>query len=382
MQEHASRPARIFGGNTEEKPATASARDADGPLVRVPDGPPPWLAADPAPEADHMPRDPETGFSLAMPGTPEHIVGRPAAEGLAGLSRRLDEEIDGFLSAIALPWRSATIGLGGGLAPGQMTVLAGPPGVSKSYMALNILLAAEQAGVRWRLLPLEDDATTWTMKSLAVAEADWRLVAQMPGDDEDTRRDLGRLKLDGVGRHARLAAHLLHERIAENPRVPLTTPLGTVVPDVPWASVIDFVEREGEAGTGLVVIDPISMINFGNGNEFRGQEAFYSRLVGAAASSRVHVLLVAHTVKQARHLGVAETLEGIQGSAMLTRLAHNVLVLSRHETRDSVLVDGATARHRLTLSLPKCRNGFSCTRYAFDLEAKGPVFREWGNIQN
>ncbi len=283
---------------------------------------------------------------------------------------------------MAPPWPGLRAGMAGGFMPGHVTVLAGPPGVSKSYFALNILDNISGTGIPWRLLPLEDDAQTWVMKMLAVIEENWRIVAQPDMDNDDERILNADIKKDAVEKHLIIIRDLFERRIAENPRNPIHTAMGMVVPDVSWTDVLDYVQREGEAGVRMICIDPMSQINFGGGGqEYRNQEQFVSRLVAAAAGFGVHVLLVAHTVKQARHLGVADTLEGIQGSAMLTRLAHNVLVLSRHNEQDGLLMNGGTARHRLTLGLPKCRNGFSGTRYAFDLAPGGPCFTEYGVLQ-
>ncbi|MCC8109668.1 MAG: helicase RepA family protein, partial [Planctomycetes bacterium] len=334
---------------------------------------------EPFPDPDRdLPREPVG----AEWDSPEHLVGRRAMNGLARIYDRIGDEYEANIALMAPPWPGLRAGMAGGFMPGHVTVLAGPPGVSKSYFALNILDNISGTGIPWRLLPLEDDAQTWVMKMLAVIEENWRIVAQPDMDNDDERILNADIKKDAVEKHLIIIRDLFERRIAENPRNPIHTAMGMVVPDVSWTDVLDYVQREGEAGVRMICIDPMSQINFGGGGqEYRNQEQFVSRLVAAAAGFGVHVLLVAHTVKQARHLGVADTLEGIQGSAMLTRLAHNVLVLSRHNEQGGLLMNGGTARHRLTLGLPKCRNGFSGTRYAFDLAPGGPCFTEYGVLQ-
>lgn len=134
-----------------------------------------------------------------------------------------------------------------------------------------------------------------------------------------------------------------------------------------------------------MVIDPVSQITFdADGREFRGQAEFARRLASLAASTGVHVVLVAHTVKGGgKNAGGADPMDLVQGSAMFTRLAHNVMTIARHDPKDSHVFSSMepTVRHATTVTLAKCRNGFSGSRYAFELGPGGPVFRELGLIK-
>lgn len=153
------------------------------------------------------------------------------------LRQRLMDERDGLIQTIALPWVELNHGIGNGFAPGNVTVVAGPPGAAKSYFILNLLLAAGVQGVRWRLLPLEDDAQTWILKCLAVREGSWRVVARPEAGDATGRQELGEYKLNVFEEHHDLVSHL-YSRVAENPRLPLELLGNTVVLDVRYQEVL------------------------------------------------------------------------------------------------------------------------------------------------
>lgn len=310
---------------------------------------------------------------------PRH-VGRLPDTTTTDLVAAIEAERDGKVKAIRIPWWKLNKSIGFGLRPGNVTIVTGPPGTSKSYLVLNILLAAGRSGFRWRLLPLEDDAQTWILKALAVNTDDWRLVSQPENDEE--RVTLGNYKLDVLTEYQDFADGL-HQNIAENPRMPISGYGGRVVLDVKYEDVLRFVEDEAE-DSHLICVDPISQITFDpDGRDFRGQADFMRRLVAVAASTRAHILLVAHNAKQ-QYRGVGDSVDGVQGSAMLGRLAHNILTINRHDPaiEDEVYSSfSPTVTHRLTISVTKCRGGMTGEKFAFDLSQYGPTFKEYGMIK-
>lgn len=323
--------------------------------------------------------------AFAPEDMPGH-VGRIADNAITELRAKLEAERDGRIQAIHFPWWQADSAVGNGLAPGEVTVLAGPPGASKSYFALNILRAASHGGFRWRLLPLEDDAMTWIQRYLAVELCDWRMVARPKAGDERERVELAERKLAMLDVHRDLVGDLRFA-ICENPRMPVAGPGGkTVVPDVTWRDVLGFIEREGD-DNDLLVVDPLSQMTFDpEGRNNNAREADFTRnAVALARSSRTHLLLVAHTVKGTYRTGAAGGVESIQGSAMLTRLAHNVLTVTRHDpAMESEIYNAACpmVSHRITLEVAKSRSGHSGNKIAFDLEKDGPRFKEHGLIKS
>jgi hypothetical protein len=117
-------------------------------------------------------------------------VGRPPDGGIDALRERLEAEGDGRIKPIRLPWPEVNRSMGFGLTPGQVTIVAGSAGVSKSWLLLNAFYHAGENGVRWRLLPMEDDAGRWIQRMLAIHCCQWRLVGQSEDDRPETlRRD-------------------------------------------------------------------------------------------------------------------------------------------------------------------------------------------------
>lgn len=308
-------------------------------------------------------------------------IGRAAAGGVDGLLQRLENEGAGVIRPIRLPWRKTDKALGFGLTPGQVTIIAGAAGAAKSYLLLNILRHASTGGARWRLLPLEDDAGRWIQRMLAVYMGSWDMVAQPGSDDESERRRLADFKLNAVRNNPQLVKNL-HHFIYENPRLPVTDAGGFASANtVDYRDVLTFLETIGP-NVDLVGIDCLSQVDFSIGGlDYPGQAEFMRRVVGIAAATGTHVILVAHNAKGAKG---GDPLDAVQGSALFNRLAHNVIGLVRHDpplSSDLFSHDRPVCEHRHTLSILKSRGGRSGTRIAFDLEADGPNFREYGMIK-
>lgn len=308
-------------------------------------------------------------------------IGRPADGGLDALRERIRAEGDGRIRAIRAPWQETNKALGFGLTPGQATIVAGSAGVAKSYLILNILLAAGRAGFHWRLLPTEDDAGRWIQRALAVHCCQWSLVSQPKNDSAEERQRIAHSKLKAMDENPEVLAEL-HESILENPRLPIDDGNGgKTVPDLYYQDMLEFLEMV-TPDIDLIAVDCLSQIDFSeDGRDWQGQGDFMRRVVGIAASSGAHIVLVGHNRKG----GVdKDPLDLVQGSALFNRLAHNVLVLSRSDPAiESEIYDrfNPMVEHKLTLSILKCRGGASGDRVAMDLHDYGPTFIEHGRIK-
>ena len=301
-------------------------------------------------------------------------IGRQADGGLRALQERIEAEGDGRIKAVRLPWREADKAVGFGLTPGQVTIIAGSAGVAKSYLVLNILRHAGQRGIRWHLLPLEDDAGRWVQRMLAVHVGSWAMVAQPEDDREETRRRVADRKLSALKEHKDYVADL-YQSIFENPRLPVTDDSGAMeVRDVHFRDVLTFLEDVAES-CDLVGVDCLSQIDFSqDGRDYVGQAEFMRRVVGIAAATGAHIILVGHNGKGGAN---RDPLDSVQGSALFNRLAHNVLTLARSDPPIESEVYSRlnpTVEHRLTLSVLKSRGGASGDRIAMDLDANGPQF--------
>lgn len=298
----------------------------------------------------------------------------------ADLASRYEAERQGLIRSIRLPWLTLNRVLGNGLRPGEVTLLAGDPGVSKSYMALNILLSMDNANRKWRLQPLEDDPAAWAERMLAVRVNNWRMTSQPETDDPLERDELFRWKESVLQENMRLKERLDFQ-IARNPWIPRSDQDSASVTHLDVLDLIDFEAGDSE----LVCIDPLSQIEFSqDGRDYSGQADFMRRLVSKAKATGIHVLLVAHLKKRSVRDNAPPVLDDIQGSALFGRVAQNAVALVRHDPAiESELfsIGVPFIEHRLTAHVLKSRSGQSGQRIAFDLSRNGPTFIEHGLIK-
>lgn len=309
-------------------------------------------------------------------------IGRLADGGVEALCQRLEDEGSGAIRAIQIPWRQTHKSVGYGFAPGQVSFLAGTSGGAKSYWVLNLLRNAWQQGVRWQLLPLEDDAGRWIQRMIAVHTCSWAMVMQPKEDTPEERRRSADAKLAALNEHRDFVDEM-YQRIAENPRLPVDDGTGGMVSkDVDCDGVLTFI-REAAEDNDLLVVDPITQISFGrDGNVWDAQEKFMRDVVAIAATTGVHILVVAHFAKGGSN--AADPLDGIAGSSLFGKIAHNALLLIRHDpTIESNVIAriNPTVEHRITITVQKGRGGLSGNKIAFDLHEHGPQFIEYGLIK-
>lgn len=295
---------------------------------------------------------------------------------------KFDAEGRGDIRNIQLPYPQLNRAVGNGLALRNITALVASPGASKTWWAINFLLHAMTQGFRVRYLGLEDCAEMWIQKFMAAKLCDWRIVAQPSTDDPDERQRVAEHKRQAMENN-REFLESLYQCVAENPRIVPDRATGDVRTEVHYEDILAFVEDEAES-TDIVVVDPVSMIDFSEDGlrDFAGQARFMQRLASIVARNPIHVILVVHTTKQQQNGG--DMLSGVGGSSKFTQLAQNVLVLQRHEPPIEDEVYGAWTQiveHKLTMTVAKSRAGLSLQKYAFDFVEDGPRFREYGLIK-
>lgn len=305
-------------------------------------------------------------------------IGEVPSGGVYALSARFGQEERGEIKLLPIPWTEISRGLGGGLYPGEVTVLAAPPGNGKSFVSAHLSLAAGAAGFRWRYLPLEDRQEVWLQRFGAVALDEWSF--------------LDREKCSAAARQRTLKANqavfrAIETNICENPRLPVADGSGRmVVPALPAYEILDWV-HEAARDYDLLVIDPVSQIDFGRvgGKKWEDEEDFVRRLLGIAADSRCHVLLILHVVKRGGRNQMPLSLDDMQGSAAFSRFAHNVLLLETHDERESEVVchvPNKIVTHKRTMIIGKGRTGSGGgSRFAVDFDHRGPALLEHGLIK-
>lgn len=312
-------------------------------------------------QAGHIGHEPNT--------TPEDLFARIAAEGR------------GEIRNIQLPYPQLNRAVGNGLALRNITALVAPPGASKTWWAFNFLLHAGTQGFTWRYLGLEDCAEMWIQKLMAAKLCDWRIVAQPSTDDPEERKRIAEHKRVAMENN-RAFLEELYQCVAENPRIVPDPKTGEIKAEVHYEDVLRYVEDEAEL-TNIIVIDPVSQIDFSDdGRDWQGQARFMQRLTSIVAKNPVHVVLVVHTAKNQPAGGEPTSAAG--GSGKFTQLAHNVLMVQRHDPAIEDEVYGAWTQnieHKLTMTVAKSRSGFSGQKYAYDFLTEGPNFCEHGLIK-
>ena len=306
-------------------------------------------------------------------------IGRAPEHGLADLLRETKEIAEGKHSMIDFPWRRLSSLLGGGMRPGQVTLLAGSPGRSKTLLALQLALHVHRAGYPWRFMPCEDRHKDVLLRFNAIIDNDWTVLSREQEIAKKIRRSL-------LSHGEELSK--ISRCITVDPRTPVAGYDDRQhIPTLPWQEVTKWIEEEAKA-CRLIIVDPITMLDFasedGRRPEWQGQQAFIREVVGVLKDTNCHVVLVCHLSK--RNVQAAKNLsaDDIQGSTAFTRFTHNVLMLESHEQKEAeVFRSGYTDKidHNRTLYLAKTRYGPGTgKKIAYVFGTHGPCLEELGII--
>lgn len=301
----------------------------------------------------------------------------PAVE-LNKMRQSVDAQSTGDVITIPLPWRRLSNGCRA-LRPGSMTLIAGPEKTGKSYFTMGIIRHAHELGHSWNYLPLEDDREAWTLRMLAILEEDYRMT--------EIEQDTAYLRADAINRRETEIAGYI-KNVTENPYVGTISEVGDyVIPEVTGERVLFWIKKAVKKSR-IVVVDPFSQITFSGGRNTWEQEAsFIRQALGIVKASGASLILVAHTNKRP---GMASKIElgasDVQGSAMLTRLAHTTILIDASEMmeRDVTSPGGGcdiTVESNRLISIAAARFGSgSRSRLAFLQEQTRPIFTELGFI--
>lgn len=300
----------------------------------------------------------------------------PTESVLAEMLRELDDQESGKNNTIPLPWpvlhRETKM-----LRPGTVFLIAGPMKTGKTFFTLNILLHAAELGVSWRYIVLEDTATALAWRILAHAENNYHMI----DDDQEgvaTRRE-------ALITHNQYLAAIL-DRITDNPRIGKKDSEGNIIiPKVPMNTVLTWV-KEGLQDAQMVIVDPVSLIEFDYRNQVQQEGDFMRACLAYAAGTKGIVGLIMHTVKRPGiHGSFQLTAEDIQGSAMFGRLAQTSILLSAHDMQDTAVRRSGGIQqivsHNRTVIIGGTRNAPGARKsIAFSQGFAGPTFEELGII--
>jgi hypothetical protein len=228
-------------------------------------------------------------------------------------------------------------------------------------------------------MPLEKDRTYSLRRFLAVHLRRWDVLK--PESAETTRR----LLEDDEAAYALMVK--AGDCISENPFRGVIDDAGRrVYPPVYFSDMINDIRQQCEK-KDLVVVDPLSSIEFDDGNnQYENQKRFVQALSAIAAETNCRIVVVHHIKKIAdprQYVGLDE----IAGSSGIGRFCDCALVIEFHpQARESEILqsDGLTRLidHGRTMTLAKCRDGpGSNWRLACDLDRDALDWREHGIIK-
>jgi hypothetical protein len=287
---------------------------------------------------------PTTARATPAPDGPLGPEPPPPDAPAPGRSRPTRPERDGpALIAQASPWIESQIPPRPWIAPGYLlrgavTVLAGPPGASKSTVALN-LAAAIALGREWgRFRPLG------TGNALILSTED---------DHDEQRRRLSAVLRHFGARPADVRRRLVRVHPAAGGALFRYEPPGSVEP----TSAMDELETLArEHRPDLVVLDPLAELHSAPENDNGAVHAVMAGLRGFAADHQCAVLLLHHTRKGiaggAGDPDIARGASSIIGAAriVLTLLGMtgeeaDSLGIPRDQSRHYVRLDGAKSNY-------------------------------------
>ncbi|MGE5607976.1 MAG: AAA family ATPase [Bacillota bacterium] len=287
-----------------------------------------------------------------------------------GISRNvlefLKKVMAGELRSEPWPWDELTR-MTQALLPGTVTALCGDPGCGKSFLVIESVSFWYQQGIPCAVFELEDD------KEYHIRRA-W---AQIEGNGELTQ-------LDWIERpenhHTVLRAH---ERWADFMDGVEKCIFAEPEKQQTYADLLKWARERAEAGSRIIVIDPITMAKHMTREIWEEDTAFLNDIKAVARDYQVSVVLVTHPKKGAKN----GSLDDLSGGAAFPRFAHTVLWLIKHdEDKDVTTASRAKGRRLVTINrtmqIRKARNGRGGGRnVAFNFEGQTLRFIEEGSIE-
>lgn len=278
---------------------------------------------------------------------------------------------DGKVRCVPMPWRIINRATQA-MMPGSITLLAGGPGVSKSFMLVQLARALDVDGVPVVVRMLEKDRAYHLRRALAqhvgqagLADLEW---LEHNADEAEVIAGEQAGFLDRFGRCIQDTSDgitSLHD-------------------------LADWVERQAQRGMRVIAIDPITLADAGD-KRWEQDRDFMARCGKAIGKTGASLILTTHPPK-----GVQGTinLDHLAGGAAYTRAADTVLYIEHHADPKEVTVKRsghgdmadvypmpfAESINR-TLHILKARNAAgNGWRVGFMFDRESLTFRELGVI--
>jgi hypothetical protein len=237
-------------------------------------------------------------------------------------------------------------------------------------------------------MPLEDRAWEVMARVCAIVANDWSIINE-PKDNAEFNAFAA--KIAGHQKNTPLCAKIDQNYIMKNPKGAFEISGGKIyAPKLTTEDLLEWINSEMCEGKELLIIDPVSMINFRESGmpDWQAQEDFLQNLHAYAKYKNVHIMLLAHIIKRTYKGGKKTPLTAgdIQGSAAFERHTRYVLMLDYNPEGTESQVAGKMSRlmmHKHTLQIEKVNFGCGTgSHLAFTYAKGGPQFVEHGLIHN
>lgn len=282
---------------------------------------------------------------------------------------KIQSVMSGQIQAIRSPFTAFNRSFGGGFREGEVSILAGGPGSGKSHFIYQHIIHCFENGFKCSYMPLEDEKVDHLQRISAHLVNDWKLLT---ADADEMTVAADRLDEATLKKVAEIS-----KSVSENPAFQM---VDNKLFDVTARFVLDWIVQQGNDGSRLIIVDPVSNINFSEQykKENDVQKRFMHELIARVKKIPSHVILVCHLGK-----GENGSAGNVAGSAAFTRNAHNDLRIMHHPTMQSRVVRGIDEPkewHNRTMYIAKARNGLPHTAIAFNVGNSCPTMQEVGII--
>jgi hypothetical protein len=281
-----------------------------------------------------------------------------------GLERRIGQMISGEWRTLEWPWGQLTR-QAKALMPATITVIAGDPGSSKSFLLLEAMWGWHMMGLPVALYELEEDRDYHMLRALA----------QIAENSNFTDDDWVRNNPDDI-REAFAAMLPLLESFARQI---------TDAPDklVTLAELEAWVETKFRAGCQIVGIDPVTAAATSD-KPWADDQKFILNTKKLARDYGGRLVLVTHPRKD-RGKAKGTSMDDMAGGAAYQRFSQCVLWLKRHEQRKKLTVATRMGTDRILVNrsvlVKKARNGPGAgVEIAFDFDGGNLRFVERGVV--
>jgi len=264
--------------------------------------------------------------------TPAHAVRQTISDIIAGKRQ-------------AIPWPWPVLSrLTQALLPGTVTLLAGDPGASKSFMLLEAAACWYEQGVPIAVLELEEDRTFHLCRALSqrTGEANFSDAGWVKANSE---RALGAFNehrgfLDGFGQ-------VIHE-CPES--------------DITLRTVTDWVRDRARAGCRIIAVDPVTAAGGTSDRSWDDDRTFMMDVKAVVRDSGATLVLVTHPKKGRKN---AIGLDELAGGAAYQRFSQTVLWVEALKVPKDVTIHASmgglmTVEANRIIHICKSRNGAGC----------------------